>query len=151
MQTNQNYITADHRVLSEGCESRNNHQYAIAVQDLATQWIEAYPCRMKKFTVNGEELVEVLGGIGKSRKSFILPIPWNVAKLVKNYLGLTIRLHRTAPKKMASLEEQYAESKKELPLYCCNLDWMKNGGQISWSVIATCDTLLIACQTENTL
>ena len=32
-------ITADHKVLSEGCESRNNHRYAVVVQDLATQWI----------------------------------------------------------------------------------------------------------------
>ena len=30
-------ITADHRVLSEECESRNNHRYAVVVQDLATQ------------------------------------------------------------------------------------------------------------------
>ena len=30
-------ITADHKVLSENCESRNNHRYAIVVQDLATQ------------------------------------------------------------------------------------------------------------------
>ena len=37
-------ITADHKVLSEGCESRNNHRYAI-VQDLATQWIQSYPCK----------------------------------------------------------------------------------------------------------
>ena len=29
-------ITADHKVLSEGCESRNNHRYAVVVQDLAT-------------------------------------------------------------------------------------------------------------------
>ena len=29
-------ITADHKVLSEGCESRNNHRYALVVQDLAT-------------------------------------------------------------------------------------------------------------------
>ena len=28
-------ITADHKVLSEGCESRNNHRYAIVVQELA--------------------------------------------------------------------------------------------------------------------
>ena len=28
--------TADHKVLSEGCESRNNHRYAVVVQDLAT-------------------------------------------------------------------------------------------------------------------
>ena len=31
------FITADHKVLSEGCECRNNHRYAIVVQDLATQ------------------------------------------------------------------------------------------------------------------
>ena len=40
-------ITADHKVLSESCESRNNHRYAIVVQDLATQWIKSYPCKTK--------------------------------------------------------------------------------------------------------
>ena len=38
-------ITADHNVLNEGCESRNNHRYAVVVQDLATQWIQSYPCK----------------------------------------------------------------------------------------------------------
>ena len=38
-------ITADHKVLNEGCESRDNHQYAVVVQDLATQWIQSYPCK----------------------------------------------------------------------------------------------------------
>ena len=38
-------LTADHKVLSEGCESRNNHRYAVVVQDLATQRIQAYPCK----------------------------------------------------------------------------------------------------------
>ena len=38
-------ITADHKVLSDNCESRNNHRYAVVVQDLATQWIQAYPCK----------------------------------------------------------------------------------------------------------
>ena len=41
-------ITADHKVLSDSCESRNNHRYAVVVQDLATQWIRAYPCKKKK-------------------------------------------------------------------------------------------------------
>ena len=36
-------ITADHRVLTESCESRSNHRFAIVVQDLATQWIQSYP------------------------------------------------------------------------------------------------------------
>ena len=39
--------TADHKVLSDNCESRNNHRYAVVVQDLATQWIQAYPCKTK--------------------------------------------------------------------------------------------------------
>ena len=40
-------ITADHKVLSERYESRNNHRYAVVVQDLATQWIQSYPCKTK--------------------------------------------------------------------------------------------------------
>ena len=40
-------ITADHKVLSESCESRNNHRYAVMVLDLATQWIQSYPCKTK--------------------------------------------------------------------------------------------------------
>ena len=28
-------------------ESRNNHRYAVVVQDLATQWIQSYPCKTK--------------------------------------------------------------------------------------------------------
>ena len=38
-------LTADHKVLSEGCESRNNHWYAVEIQDLATQWLQSYPCK----------------------------------------------------------------------------------------------------------
>ena len=39
-------ITADHKVLNEGGESRNNHRYAVVVQDLA-QWIQSFPCNTK--------------------------------------------------------------------------------------------------------
>ena len=41
------FITADRKVLGEGCESRNNHRYAVVVQDLATQWIQSYQCKTK--------------------------------------------------------------------------------------------------------
>ena len=41
------WTTADHKVLSNNCESRHNHRYAVVVQDLATQWIQAYPCETK--------------------------------------------------------------------------------------------------------
>ena len=40
-------MTAGHKVLSDNCESRNNHRYAVVVQNLATQWIESYPSKTK--------------------------------------------------------------------------------------------------------
>ena len=40
-------MTADHKVLSEGCESRHNHRYAAVVQDMATQWITIIPMQNK--------------------------------------------------------------------------------------------------------
>ena len=52
-------ITADHKVLSDNCESRNNHRYAVVVQDLATQWIQAYPVQNQNFTRNPEKLAKV--------------------------------------------------------------------------------------------
>ena len=32
-------------MLSDGSESRNNHRYAIVVQDLAARWIQSYLCK----------------------------------------------------------------------------------------------------------
>ena len=40
-------ITADHKVLNEEVESRNNHRHAVVVQDLATPWIQSYPWKTK--------------------------------------------------------------------------------------------------------
>ena len=34
-------ITADHKDFGDKFESRNNHRYAVVLQDLATQWIQA--------------------------------------------------------------------------------------------------------------
>ena len=54
-------IAADHKVLSDNCESRDNHRYAVVVQDLATQWIQAYSCKTKTSTRNPEKLAKVPG------------------------------------------------------------------------------------------
>ena len=90
-------ITADHKVLSDNCESRNNHRYAVVVQDLATQWIQAYPCKNKTSQERG------------NRKSFTLTIPWNSAKLVKIFPGIIARLHHTDRRLMVLRKEQCAE------------------------------------------
>ena len=54
-------ITADHKVLSDNCESRNNHRYAVVVQDLATQWIQAYRCKNKTSQETQRSLQKVPG------------------------------------------------------------------------------------------
>ena len=53
-------ITTDDKILAEGCESRNNHRYAIVVQDLVTHWIQSCPCKTN-FAGNWKEIAKVLG------------------------------------------------------------------------------------------
>ena len=60
-------ITADHKVLSEGCECRNNHQYAVVVQDLATQWIQSYPCKTRTSQETQRSLQKFLEPNGKPK------------------------------------------------------------------------------------
>ena len=54
-------ITADLKILSEESESRNNHRYAVVVQDLTTQWLQSNPCKTKTSQENPEEHNEVSG------------------------------------------------------------------------------------------
>ena len=53
-------IAAYHKVLSEECESRNNHRYAVVVQDLATQWIQSYPSKSKSSQETQKNLMKFL-------------------------------------------------------------------------------------------
>ena len=53
-------ITADHKVHSKESESRNNYRYAVVVQDLATQWIQSYPCKTKSSQETQKNLMKFL-------------------------------------------------------------------------------------------
>ena len=53
-------ITADHKVLSEESESRNNHRYAVVAQDLETQWLQSYPCKTQTSQVTQKSLQKLL-------------------------------------------------------------------------------------------
>ena len=101
-------ITADHKVLSDNCESRNNHRYAVVVQDLATQWIQAYPCKNKTSQETQRSLQKFLEP-ERNQKSFTLTIPWNSEKLVKIFHGIIARLHHTDRRLMVLPKEQCAE------------------------------------------
>ena len=52
-------ITADRKVLDEEGESRSSHQYAVVVQDLATRWIQLYPCKTQNFLGDRKEFTKV--------------------------------------------------------------------------------------------
>ena len=69
-------ITADHKVLSEESDSRNNHRYVGVVQDLATQWIQLYPCKTNIPRKPKEACESSWSQIG-TQKSLTLTIPWN--------------------------------------------------------------------------
>ena len=75
-------VTADHKVLSE-VESRHNHRCAVVVQDLATQWIQSYPCKTKNFSGSTKELADFLGAAQETIKSFTLTVRWNLARTVR--------------------------------------------------------------------
>ena len=100
-------ITADHKVLSASFESRNNHRHAVVVQDLATQWIQAYPCKTKTSQETQTSLQKFLEP-DRNPLSFRLTIPWNLAKLVKISPGIIARLHHTDQHQMGLLREQCA-------------------------------------------
>ena len=53
-------VTADHKILNEGCESRDNHRYAVVVQDLATQWIQSCPFKTKTSHETEKNLLKLL-------------------------------------------------------------------------------------------
>ena len=56
-----NLITADVKILSEESEFRNNHRYAVVAQDLATQWLQSYPCKNKTSQETQRSLQKVPG------------------------------------------------------------------------------------------
>ena len=112
-------ITADPKVLSENCESRNNHRYAIVVQDSATQWIQAFPYKTKTSQETQRSLEKFLDPDRKPKVIYSDNL-WNSAKLVKIFPGIIARLHHTDQKHMGLLKEQCAEERKAPLLYCCN-------------------------------
>ena len=64
-------ITPDHKVLSEESESRNKHRYAVVVQDLATQWIQSYPCKSKISQETQKNLLKFLEPTRKPKVIYI--------------------------------------------------------------------------------
>ena len=137
-------ITADHKILSEGCESSNNHRYAMVCTRFGNSVVAIIPVWTKTSQETQKSPMKFLERHG-NQKSFTLTIPWNLASLARNEPGIIVRQHRTNQKQMGLQKEQCAESKKGHLPYCCNQVWTKNGGWIPWNVTAICETFKISC------
>ena len=74
------FITEHHKVLSEGCESRNNHRYAVVVQDLATQRLQSYPCKTNTSQETQKRASQSSWSRRGNRKSFTLTSPLEFGK-----------------------------------------------------------------------
>ena len=97
--------TADHKVLSEGCEARNNHRYAVVVQDLATRWIQSYPCKKQRLHKRRKRVYVSFWSRHRSQKLFIRTIHQNLEK----YHGIIERLHLIDQKQTKLQNELYDE------------------------------------------
>ena len=99
-------ITADHKVLSDNCESRNNHRYAVVVQDLATKRIRAKTKLHKK----PREACKSSWSPRGSQKSLTLTFLGIWQSLCRSFLGsLHAYTTHTDQKQMGRLKEQCAE------------------------------------------
>ena len=84
-------------------------RYAVVVQDLATQWIQSYPCKNKDFTRDGKEFTKVLGAVAKNQSYLYGQFHWNLENLVKIYHGIIEPQQLVDPRQMALLKEPYEE------------------------------------------
>ena len=131
-------ITADHKVLSDNCESRNNHRYAVVVQDLATQWIQAYPCKKTKLHKKPREACKSSWNPRGNQKSFTLTIPWNVKACEDlSWNHCTSTPHRSETNGIA---ERAVRRVKEGTSVVLLQSGLKVGGQNLWNVTPICET-----------
>ena len=71
-------ITADQKVINEGCESRDNHRYAVVVRNIATQWIKSYPSKTQRLHTRRERVYESSSSRHTHQKSLTPTFHWNL-------------------------------------------------------------------------
>ena len=132
-------ITADHKVLSDNYESRNNHRYAVVVQDLATQWIQAYPCKNKTSQETQRSLQKFLEPERNPKVIYTdnsLEFGETCEDLYWNHCTSTP--HRSEPNGIA--ERAVRRVKEGTSAVLLQSGLKKVGGQILWNVTPICET-----------
>ena len=137
-------ITADHKVLSDNCESRNNHRYAVVVQDLATQWIQAYPCKNKTSQETQRSLQKFLEPERKPKVIYTdNSLEFGKACEDLSWNHCTSTPHRSETNGIAERAVRRVKEGTSAVLLQSGLNEV--GGQILWNVTPICETSQIYC------
>ena len=102
-------ITADLKVLNEGCESRHNHRYSVVVQDFSHSMDSVLPVQNKNFSGDGNKFTKVSRAVWKAKSHWNWQCVGILANPVKTYHGIIVLRHPIDPRRMAELKEQCAE------------------------------------------
>ena len=92
-------ITADYKIISEESESRYNHRDALVVLDLATQWLDSYPCQTKTSQETQKSQMKFLEPTRKP-KVIYSDSSLDLASLARNYFWIIVRQHHTDLKQL---------------------------------------------------
>ena len=133
-------------ILSEGCESRNNHRYAVVVQVLATQW---NPWKTK----TSQETENNLRKFPKPSQKPKVIRTYKLLEFGKYYEELscnhrTTTLHRSERSGIA--ERAVRRIKEEISAVLLQSgSRMISGGWIPWNAVAICGMTKTSWQTGN--
>ena len=131
-------IAAYHKILSERCESRHNHRYAVVVQDLATLWIQSFPCKTKTSQETEKSLRKFLGPSEKPKVTCTyssLEFGKSCEDLSWNHCTSTP--HRSETSGIAEGAVRRVKEGTSAVLLQSGLD--EQGGRITWNVTAICE------------
>ena len=141
-------ITVVHKVLSDNCESRNNYRYAVVVQDLATQWIQSFPCKTKTSQEAQRSLQKFLEPNGKPKVIYTdNSLEFGKACEDLSWEHCTSTPHRLETNGISERAVRRVKEGTSAVLLQSGLD--ENGGQILCNALPICETFKISCLIGN--
>ena len=117
-------------------ESRNNHWHAVVVQDLATRWIQSYPCTTKSSQETQKHQMKFQV---PTRKPKVIYTD-NSLECGKSCDDLSWDHCTSTPHR----SETNGIAERALRCYCSSV-WVTTGGRILWNATAICETFKIFC------
>ena len=137
-------ITADHKTLSEESASRNHHRYAVVVQDLATPWIQPYPCKTKTSQETQRSLQKFLEPTRKPKVIYTdNSLEFGKACEDLSWNHCTSTPHRSETHGIA--ERAVRRVKEGTSTVLLQFVWVTNGWRILRNVTSICETFKISC------